>query len=309
MNWKLKCLALHVLAHLPGRIGIHRWIQQRVTGRFLDDLSDEVLAVYEYHVRNFLKLQVPERSRVMEFGAGRNLLTALLLSSAGAGEVFAFDIDRLATVAQVNHVIGQLRTRGYAGNSWPDIADIDTDLKRSYRIYYMAPGDARATKLTADSVDFVCSTSTLEHINREDIIRIINECRRVCTPDALMSFIVDYHDHYASTDATITRFNFYRYPDSFWMLFNPSNHFQNRLRHCDYEALFAESGLITLENRVIIPADSEKGLGVVPLAADFSRYTIQDLAALNGFFLLRFARGVRNVAPEDPLVHTRSCVH
>jgi SAM-dependent methyltransferase len=296
VNWKLKCLALHVLAHTPGSAGLYRWLQRKVTGRYLDELSTDFLAAYNYHVENFRKLPTPEKSGALEFGAGRNLLTPLLLSAAGAREVFAYDIDRLATVEQINHVIRQLRAHGipHPGQVWREIENVDSDLKRYYRINYRAPGDARHTELPTASIDFVCSTSTLEHIACTDIAAIIDECRRICSPTALLSFIVDYHDHYATADSAITRFNFYRYSRSKWSWFNPPNHFQNRMRHSDYEALFDGCGLIALERRSLIPSDSEKDLKSVRLSSEFAEYSAQDLAALNGFFLLSIA--------HDPIV-------
>src|SRR5258708_7499625 len=181
---------MHVLAHAPGSLTIHRWLQRNCTGRYLDCLSAELLDAYNYHVKNFLRLPAPEQSCALEFGVGRNLLTPLLLSAAGARQIFAYDIDRLATLEQINHVIRQLRQLEvpYAGQAWREIEDIESDLKRYYRIAYLAPGDVRRTALPAESVDFVCSTSTLEHISREDIVSIVTECRRLCSPSAVMSF-------------------------------------------------------------------------------------------------------------------------
>jgi hypothetical protein len=289
MNWKLKSLAMHFLAHAPGSLVIHRWLQRNCTGRYLDCLSDDVLAAYNYHVRNFERLPAPEQSSALEFGVGRNLLTPLLLSAVGARQIFAYDIDRLATVEQINHVIRQLRMLDVPcpGQAWREIENIEIDLKNFYRINYFAPCDVRHTALPTESIDFVYSTSTLEHISRADIVSIVTECRRLCSPSALMSFIIDYHDHYSTFDIAITRFNFYRYSESTWKWFNPRNHFQNRMRHSDYEALFETCGLIALEKRAEIPPYNEKELQDTPLSDEFTQYSTADLAALNGFFLLR----------------------
>jgi len=282
---------MHFLAHAPGSPTIHRWLQRNWTGRYLDRLSPEFLDSYNYHVKNFLLLPAPEQSCALEFGVGRNLLTPLLLSAVGARQIFAYDIDRLATVEQINHVIRQLRELDVPcpGQAWHEIENIDIDLKRYYRIDYLAPCDVRRTSLPAGSIDFVCSTSTMEHISSADIVSIVTECRRLCSPSALMSFIIDYHDHYSSFDAGITRFNFYRYSEFKWKWFNPPNHFQNRLRHSDYEALFASCGLIALENRAITPPYNEKDLKNIRLAGEFTKYSTADLAALNGLFLLKAA--------------------
>jgi len=225
----------------------------------------------------------------MEFGAGRNLLTPLLLSAAGAREVHVFDIDRLATTEQVNYVIRQLTSRNHpiVKGGWREIQDLDEDLRRLYRIRYCAPADARDTRLPTDSIDFICSTSTLEHIKRDDISSILAESQRICTPNGLLSFIIDYHDHYATADPGITRFNFYRYSEKSWRWFNPPNHFQNRMRHSDYELLFDESGLTALEHRPVIPTEDFRYLDNMPMSKAFSHYSSEDLLALNGFFLLK----------------------
>lgn len=273
MDWRLKCLAFHMLRLVPG--SLYSIAQRRVTGRYFLSVTDAILAAYGFHVQNF------RGGRALEFGSGSNLLTPLLLSAAGAVEVLAYDIQAIATVERINHVIRQLR--GRVAGDWPTLASL-ADLMPLYRIRYCAPGDARNTELPAASVDFFCSTSTLEHIPAPDIALILRECRRIATPSAVFSFAIDYHDHYATGDPGITRFNFYRYGDAVWRLCNPAMHFQNRLRHCDYERLFAEQGMVATLNRRVIPADSPHDFG--DLAPPFRGYARDDLAALNGLFVL-----------------------
>lgn len=275
VNWKLKCAAFYLLRILPHRT--YDLAQKRVTGRFEDILTDEFLATYMTHVHVFERL--PKGSTAVEFGSGRSLLTPLLLSAAGARMVLAFDVARLATVERVNAIIGQLRQRG---GDWPIIADLEQDLWKKYRIRYVAPGDARTTGLDARSVDFICSTSTLEHIPPSEIRAILSECRRICKVGALLSMIVDYHDHYATSDRSISRFNFYRYSDTLWKVFSPKEHYQNRLRHSDYEGLFGD--FETVEIIPIVPPDQMPPLR---LSKRFESYSTQDLLALNGIFTLR----------------------
>lgn len=274
MDWRLKCAAMHVLSMIPGH-AIHGLLQ-RVSGRYFEVLTSEVLVAYNFHITNFRRL--PAGSVALEFGAGRNMLSPLLLSHAGASRVYAYDLDRIATVPQVNAVIRQLRQM--LPGDWREITAL-SDLER-YRIDYRAPGDARTTGLPDGSVNFVCSTSTLEHIPSADIRRILRECRRVLTSDGLMSHIIDYHDHYASADRSISRVHFYRYSERAWQFANPSRHYQNRLRHSDYIELFEAAGLSAVEQRALI----------TPVAIDrdviherFLRYSDEDLAALNGFFV------------------------
>jgi hypothetical protein len=202
MDWRVKCIGFHVLRGAPRCL--YSALQRRITRRYFYTFTDAEFAVYNYHVENFRRL--PQPARALEFGAGSHLLTALLLSAAGAREVFAYDIKPIATVEQVNHVIRQLRERALPGE-WREIENLG-DLVPCYRIRYCAPGDAGNTGLPARSIDFFCSTSTLEHIAIADIERILAECTRIATPHAVWSHIIDYHDHYASADPSITRFKF-----------------------------------------------------------------------------------------------------
>ncbi len=268
----MKCLAFHLLRFAPRTA--YTFLQRYVTNRYFAALTPDVIEVYAYHVRNF------RGGLALELGAGTNLASALLLSAAGAEEVLAYDIARIATVEQVNHAIRQLRVR--PGYDWPEIDNLGDSLQRLYRIRYCAPADARDTRLPPQSVDFICSTSTLEHIAPKDIQAILVECRRIASPRAVMSFIVDYHDHYASADPTITRANFYRYSEADWRFYNPANHFQNRLRHSDYLRLF--HGMEAIDVRAVIPQQPTRLPRMHPR---FSRYSYEDLQALNGFFCLR----------------------
>jgi hypothetical protein len=67
---------------------------------------------------------------------------------------------------------------------------------------------------------------------------ILQECKRLTSPQARFSFIIDYHDQYCSADPSITRVNFYRYSDALWRFLNPPTHYQSRLRHAISQAIF-----------------------------------------------------------------------
>jgi SAM-dependent methyltransferase len=256
-------------------------MQQRVTRTFLLTVTDGRLATHGFHLGNYGAL--PSRGRALEFGCGSNLLLPLLLRREGALEVHAYDLERLATVEQVNHVIGQLRAR-FPGD-WPDITDLDRDLFEKYRIAYRAPADASTTDLPNNSVDFVCSTSVLEHVPAEQLRPLLRESARIVSSRGVMSHVIGYVDHYAHSDTRISYFNFYRYSKSRWQLFNPSMHYQNRLRHSDFEKLFASVGLTAVRaERVMSPLSEREP--EVPIAPEFRHYSEEDLYAHDGLFVL-----------------------
>jgi Methyltransferase domain len=278
LNWRLKCVAFQIFDHLPGGRSMYRVAQKYVTGNHLFNVTDAYLRLHQFHVAQYRRVHP---GRVLEFGGGRHFLSPLLLSNAGATEVLVYDIQRLSSPAQINHTIRQLKDR--VPGEWPEIADW-LDLERTYRIRYLAPGDARKTGLSAAHVNFVCSTSTLEHIPAADIRLIHTECMRIAAPGAVLSHIVDYADHYFYADPAISLFNFYKYSERQWRWLNPSNHFQNRLRHSDYEKLFRDLNLKPVETRCgTVPPETLRTVRIDPL---FVRYEPQDLLTSIGYFVL-----------------------
>ncbi|WP_421121817.1 class I SAM-dependent methyltransferase [Aquihabitans daechungensis] len=92
------------------------------------------------------------------------------------------------------------------------------------------------------SIDCITSTNTLEHIPPADITAIYRELRRIIAPDGVISFQIDYQDHYSYFDPSIGVYHFLTYDEASWRRYNPSLHFQNRLRHHDHVALIESAG-------------------------------------------------------------------
>lgn len=280
MNWKLKGIAFRALAVMPFGHALYRLAQRWVTRTSTQAITPTLLRLHQYHVRNYLPVAP---GRALEFGGGRDLLSPLLLSHAGASEVLVYDIERHSSPDQVNHCIRQLRA--LVPGEWPEIADCGADLEAKYRIRYVAPGDVRDTGLPAGSVSFIVSTSTLEHIPLPDIRLIVAECSRIAAPGAIMSHVIDYSDHYRYADSSIGMFNFYRYGERAWRWWNPPNNYQNRLRHGDFVRLFEAAGLTTIsESRHPVDAESLRG---VELAPEFRDYPVEDLLTHSAYFVLR----------------------
>lgn len=303
MNWRLKCLAFHVLGRVPFGQAAHRAFQRLLTKRYFQRVTAAKLGTPELHLRHFRTL--PAGAVALEFGCGRDLLTSLLLSHAGAERVYAYDLVRLATIEQINGVIGQLRT--LLPGDWPPVSSFE-ELSTHYRIDYRAPADARATGLADGSVDFVCSSAVMEHVPEGEIRAIMKECARICTPRAKVSFLIDYHDHYASADRNITMWNFYRYTDRQWRKFNPGNHYQNRLRHSDYARIFADLGFAVSSSEGVIPDWGAAQLARVPLSPDFAHYSQDDLITLSGKYVLTppTAAGLESAAAPAGLAAART---
>src|SRR5438132_1489863 len=113
-----------------------------------------------------------------------------------------------------------------------------TELESRFGISYLAPCDARDSKLPAESFSFISNTSTLEHIPESDLLKVLVECVRLLKPKGIMSSIIDMKDHYSYHDSSISCYNFLKFSDTAWKLIDSPLHFQNRLRYPDYKKLF-----------------------------------------------------------------------
>lgn len=112
---------------------------------------------------------------------------------------------------------------------------------KDYGIFYIAPYDASNTNFCDHYFDACISTNTLEHIPESDLHRIFTELNRTLKPGGIVSAHIDYSDHYAHTDKSISLLNFLKFDDEEWKHFNHKCHYQNRLRHYDYLRIFEDA--------------------------------------------------------------------
>jgi SAM-dependent methyltransferase len=185
-----------------------------------------------------------------EFGAGWDLAIPLSYAALGVGRQVLVDIRPSARVELVNDTLALLdrlwdeleaeagRELRRLGGPISSIAELEERLG----IAYLAPRDARGTGLPGESVDFVTSTDTCEHIPEDDLAQIFRECRRLLRPGGAISCRIDLQDHYAYFDPSLSRYNFLRFSDRAWGLVNSPLHFQNRLREPDYRRLVEGAG-------------------------------------------------------------------
>jgi SAM-dependent methyltransferase len=301
MDWRVKAVAQNIFSHLPKGHRFNYMFQEHVTrsnhldeAAFLDIVSwgtSHVEAIRRHETRPLSELSF------YEFGAGYHLVGPLTFFSYGVGRQLLIDITPLCRINLVNESIANFQQFGAKlglprlPRSTIDSADLVRSLRELYGISYRAPCDARATGLASNSVDCITSTNTLEHIDASDIGTILRECHRILRTDGIMSMAVDYADHYSFFDKSISEYNFLRYSDWAWRMFNPRLHFQNRLRHADYVRLFevSEFEIIEERRREGGPEDVD-ALRRMAIAKRFAKYSVGDLAVRGAYFVLRKAQ-------------------
>lgn len=301
MKWQMKSAALRALDALPFGDELHYRLQRNVT-RSLPRPTREVLdaiADCRRHVASFRKHGV-EGGLLLSYGAGWDLLENLVYYRYGIDRQIAIDIKPLARIELVDAVaamLGDLMTEGDPDRRFVPVgSDLAAGLAQGYGIEYRAPADARAVDLPDASVDMIATTNTLEHIPIDSLLDIMKEGRRLLSPRGVVSMLIDYSDHFAHSDSSITVYNFLRFDAATWRRHNTGRHFQSRLRHSDYARLFRDAGFRILAQEAERPRDWEKLVERQPISSEFRGYEIDDLATVHGYFLL--APGVPDQAPR-----------
>jgi len=270
MHWLGKAGMMQAFSYLPLGNELHYMAQRRVT-RSLPSSDEKFYEIFEQAREHLEALRRhsdtrPEDANFYEFGAGFELGIPLSFNVLGVLSQTVIDIRKLLRIELVNEILMKLKRVGGENGMTRSLQKLleqnPSDdwvvlLHDWYGIQYQAPCDARNTGLPSASFDFVRSTNTLEHIPMPDIRLIFRECFRLLKKSGLMSFLIDYQDHYSYGDRRISVYNFLKYSDSTWRWFNPPLHYQNRLRHRDYIRLLQETGFEVVEETALAPSHQD----------------------------------------------------
>ena len=286
MRWLAKAIAQKGLSALPRPERANYVFQRHVTHslpiseegfarRF--ERAEQHLAAYEDHGPG----RPLSEAVFYEFGAGWDLAVPLSFWVLGVERQIVVDLRPNLRFPLVELNLERLRKlareRGVRDPS-PAALESTDELELRFGIRYLAPCDARATGLPSGSVDFVSSTSTLEHVPAGELVPLLAECRRLLRPDGAMSSRIDLSDHYSHFDRSLSAYNFLRYSERAWRLANSSLLFQNRLRRPDYVSAFEAAGLVLVSEKAWVPKDDLERLARLDLAERFRAYEPGDLA-------------------------------
>jgi SAM-dependent methyltransferase len=292
MRWVLKALTQQALSRIPHGERLNYVLQRRVLGSLpaSDEAFRRKVSRAFRHFEAFAELGPPRpvgKAVFYEFGAGWDLAVQLAYWATGVERQTVVDIRPILRIELVNDTIakferlrGELEEEAGHGLRSPGPANLRglDDLRERFGIVYLAPRDARDTGLPAGSLDFVSSTDTAEHIPENDLLRILVECRRLLKPDGLLSYRADLEDHYSRVDRAVSRYNFLRYSDRAWSIFNPSLHYQSRLRYADYVRITRAAGFEIVREQVSRPSDRDLTLlRELSLADRFRTYSLEEL--------------------------------
>ena len=220
-----------------------------------------------------------ERSQsysLLEFGAGKSLAQNLYLSKYISNQIVV-DINRMIDLNLVNQAYLQISK--ITNNDVLEFSSLE-DLRKKLGILYLAPYDLLSSSMQEDSIDCCISTATLEHIPKVQIDLLFKAIKKIIKPNGTLSFVIDYTDHYSYADKEISNLNFLKYDEHEFQKYNHGCHYQNRLRHSDFEEIFENHNFIIEKSSIL-----ERGYLPSRISENFTLSNTID--ATVGYFLLR----------------------
>jgi SAM-dependent methyltransferase len=296
MHWKLKAHTLALLSRAPaGKALYHRL--QRCLGTNPPQVQQNIARAAEIVDLIREAGHDPHRGVYMEIGTGWRPFVPFILHLIGAQRIITFDInpwltkayafetckvlqEHLLAISHRLHVDPQLLQHRYrvATGKGKDLLS----LLNGFGVDYRYPGDAQATGLPDNSIDYVCSSNVLEHIPPTVLARIHRESLRVLRTGGLSVHRFNPQDHYCGVDCSITGANFLRYSQRAWRWYGGTGlAYHNRLRCCQHAALFMETGFdiqisrVRMDQRALDAMQQHK----LPIHSDFAAFTPAELAA------------------------------
>jgi len=193
--WWLKVMAKIVLARIPLIKNYGKKLGLFVHGQM--DTPEYALDVAMSHLQRVGWEDLKGRS-VLELGPGDGLFTALIAKALGARQVYLVDTDPVASSDIALYKSGCHFLR-QAGLEPPDLTNCTTvdELLQVCSTEYLDSGLDALRKIPAGSVDLIFSQAVLEHVRIAEFSAILNELRRIISPEGVTSHQVDLKDHLA----------------------------------------------------------------------------------------------------------------
>ena len=300
--WVLKAALQGMTSLLPGAERVNRLFQRYLTGSL--ELAEETLLTKYARCRGHLASYAvhgggARNPTVMELGTGWFPIAPIGFALAGAEEVYAVDV--VSHLAR-RQVIDVLRTFAAVGRRGALEGVVPERLARLEEVAASPEGDADdllarvgVRNVIADArtltlpgkVDLIVSNNTLEHIPYEVMHDIFVRLGELAAGGGVMSHFIDMSDHYMNFDRSIGPYNFLKFSEPVWRLFNNKHQYQNRLRLPDFRRLHAVTGWRIVEERNT--AGSPEALRHLRLARRFRRYREEDLLVYESWMVSRRA--------------------
>tara|TARA_A100001015_G_scaffold152553_1_gene169201 strand:+ start:2668 stop:3507 length:840 start_codon:yes stop_codon:yes gene_type:complete len=233
INWKIKSLFYKILNFFKLYKPLY-FIQKRVTKRSKVKIEN-IVFYWNFHLKY---LRENKSKKIIEIGAGKSLAQNIYLSYVLDKKIeqTVIDVSKMIDLDLFNNANQQI-SKILNLKKFPEIKSI-SDLKENYNIIYLAPMSLKQIFDDNLRYDACISSTTLEHIPKDELIENFKMLKRIIDNDGIISATIDYSDHYSHTDKNISDLNYLKFNSKDWKKYNTPMLFQNRLRHQDYRKIF-----------------------------------------------------------------------
>lgn len=303
-KWKLKAVIQNMIALMPNKEKVNYFFQKHVTKGV--NLNDEYFEFKIGHSRDHINYfnkygNTDVDKTIIELGSGWYPIIPLMMYLTNSGKVVSLDVqswmNKETQITAIKKVIdwhdnGKIQKyfSSFDKTKWEKLQDISKN-SSAYTFdqindiigLTLMLKDARSLDFKNQSIDFICSNNTFEHIYPEILTGILKEFKRVIKSDGVMSHFIDLSDHFAHYDKSITIYNFLKYSDKSWKVIDNNIQPQNRLRFKNYRQIYHQLQIPITEEEIRL--GSINNLQKVKIHKDFKSLNDKELAISHGYII------------------------
>ena len=271
MKWILKAIIQKGISFLPAKHKINFLFQKYITKgvQLSDAYFEDKLIHTQKHLGFYHEFATKpfEGTSVLELGTGWYPVVPIAQYLCGAQHITSVDISPLMNRERIITTIDKFVAYAQQGKLQQYLTDISPDKLAHLQQLQQQPlptmadylsalqmeylvADARQLPLDSNSIDFITSNNTFEHIYPNILRDILVEFERVLHEQGLMSHFIDMSDHFAHLDKSITIYNFLLFTEKQWQTIDNSIQPQNRWRINQYRNLYGELNIPILKEDV-----------------------------------------------------------
>ncbi len=295
MKWQTKAFILRQLSQIP--LGKRLYLlMQKLAGSNRAQPERDFARIVELLEMIQESGQTAQGKVFFEVGSGWHPYAPLGCYLAGAEKIITVDVNPWMSLASARECIDASKEhiQQFAKKMELDEAAVSEryqkinlaatnldQLLASMRTEYHSPGDASATGLESDSVDFIISSNVLEHIPATILKAITEESFRILKPGGLYVHRFNPGDHYANDDGSVTTANFLQFSSNTWKKYGEGLAYHNRMRCSEFSDIFREVGFSSLIEKERVDPDAVKAIEdkTIEVHDEFKRFSLEDLAA------------------------------
>lgn len=300
MRWKLKATIQNIISLLPDSASnaAYYWVQRHFGALKNIDPTDRLIGAIGTWKQIKLAGYEPKEKIFFEIGTGRVPMVPVAYWLMGAQKTITVDLNPYLKAeltqaciqhiannkAEMTKIFGELLDKDRFEQLMQLNTPADFSMEALFKlcgITYFSPADATHTPLAAESIDIYTSYNVFEHVPAAVLQRILTEGNRIIKPGGLFAHRIDYSDHFANDDPSISAINFLQYSDAEWAKYADNGYmYMNRLRHDDFLQLFESAAheVVTVTPTLDEACLARLNHGGFPLAAKFKGKSPEVLA-------------------------------